>query len=72
MVDAEKLKQKIEDSGLKIGFIAGKLGLSHQGFLNKLNGEYSFKLDEIQKLCNTMNLSAEDRDSIFFADDVDK
>lgn len=66
MINDEMLKQKIEESGLKIGFIVTKLGLSHQAFLNKMNGATSFKLDEIQKLCNILNLTSEERDEIFF------
>ena len=66
MLNTELLKKKIDDSGLKTGFIVDKLGISHQAYLNKINGYTSFKLDEIQNLCNILNLSAKDREEVFF------
>ena len=72
MVNRELLQQKIEESGLKISYIVTKLGISDQAFRNKMNGITSFKLDEIQVLCNVLNLYAEDRDLIFFAQNVGK
>lgn len=65
MIDVELLKQKIKDSGITIKFIHEKLNLSYQGFMNKLNGDSKFNVEEMQKLSEILHLSAEDEDLIF-------
>jgi len=71
LFDEVLLKQKIKDSGLKINFVAEKVGISYQSFWQKMEGKTKFALEEVQKLCNVLNLSTEDRDQIFFAQNVD-
>ena len=72
MTNEELLRQKIEESGLKIYFIAKQTGISYQALLNKMRNEREFKVSEIQKLSEILNLSAEEREHIFFAQNVDK
>lgn len=72
MFDEVLLKQKIKDSGLKINFVAEKVGISYQAFWQKMEGKSKFTLEEIQKLCDVLNLSTEDRDLIFFTQNVDE
>ncbi|MBQ8697931.1 MAG: hypothetical protein IJ521_02885, partial [Schwartzia sp.] len=59
--------QKIDESGLKIYFIAKKIGISYQGLLNKMRNESEFKASEIQALSEILRLSAEEKMKIFFA-----
>ena len=66
MTDAERLRQRIDASGYKKRFIAEKLGLSYQGFLNKLWGASDFRVSEIRALCDLLSLTAQERDAIFF------
>ena len=72
MTNTNMLKKKIEESGYKLRFIANKLGITYQGFLKKINNETEFKASEIQTLCNLLNICLQDRESIFFAEVVDR
>ena len=42
MTNVEKLRELIEASGLKRGYIAERLGLTFAGFRKKANGENEF------------------------------
>ena len=68
----ELLREKIASCNLTKSAIAESLGLSRQGFLNKLIGLREFKGSEIKKLSLILGLSAREREAIFFADYVDK
>ena len=67
MTDSEALNKVIENSGLKLTFIARALKLSRAGFYKKLNNQTEFKASEIVKMQEILNLSNEQRDKIFFA-----
>lgn len=67
MTDTEFLKDKIKQSGYKNYFIAEKIGISRQSFLNKLNNRSEFKAGEIQKLFDLLGLNEKERTSIFFS-----
>lgn len=71
MTDSEALSKAIENSGLKLTFIANKLELSREGFYKKLNNQTEFKASEIVKLQDILNLSNKERDKIFFTDKVE-
>ena len=66
MTDSVLLRQKIDESGYKLTFIAKKIGLSFQGFLKKVNNESEFKANEIQGLCSLLGITSEDKEAIFF------
>ena len=72
MTDRELLDIVICESGLKRGFIAEQLGLSYQGFLNKVNNRTPFTAKEIQIFKDLLNLPTERMMAIFFKPDVDK
>lgn len=67
MTDSEALNKVIENSELKLTFIARALKLSREGFYKKLNNQTEFKASEIVKMQEILNLSNEQRDKIFFA-----
>lgn len=71
MTDSEALSKAIENSGLKLTFIANKLELSREGFYRKLNNQTEFKASEIVKLQDILNLSNKERDKIFFTNKVE-
>lgn len=73
MTNSKLLKDKIKTSGIKIGFIAEKLGTSY-GWLNKkISGKKPFKAYEIQILCDLLNITdLKEKDDIFFARNVEK
>lgn len=61
------LRRKIDDSGLTVTAIAQKSGLKRETLYNKLQGESEFKASEISALTFVLQMSKEERDEIFFA-----
>ena len=61
----EDEKKKIKDSGLKMGFIAEKLGRSRQALRGKIKGETEFLPSEVRVLCELLRLTDEERRLIF-------
>lgn len=73
MTDTERLLKAIEQSGLRKGFIASKLGLTTYGFQKKVENKSQFKAEEIKILCELLNItSLKEKERIFFAENVDK
>lgn len=54
-----KLKDLIETSGLKLGYVAKEMGLSYGLLDKKLSGKIEFKTTEIAILKSLLNLSGE-------------
>ena len=65
--NTELLREKMEQSGYKLRFIAMKAGLTYQGLLNKLNNVREFKASEIKALSDLLNLTEAERTAIFFS-----
>lgn len=73
MTNTDLLQEKINESGLKIGFIAKNLGISYHWLKKKISGEVPFKAYEIQILCDLINITdLEEKDAIFFAKNVEE
>lgn len=71
MTNTELLERKIQASGKKKGFLAGKVGLSLTGFYNCCNNKAEFKASQIDILCEELNITdLEERQAIFFAPSV--
>ena len=64
-VDADLLNKYISESGLKIGFIVDKLGISRQAFARKMRGTITFKASEVYTLCDILRISEADKKDIF-------
>ena len=71
MTDTKMLRQYIKKSGYKRTFIANRIGLTYQGYLNKESGRSEFTQSEIAGLCEILHISIEDKERIFFAKEVD-
>ena len=72
MTNSELLKQKIKESGLKLGFIVEKLGTSYAWFNKKLENGKEFNAVEIQKLCEILGITdLKEKERIFFAKNVE-
>lgn len=67
MTNTELLDKKIAQSGKKIGYLAKKCGLSLGGFYNCRTNKAEWKASHIQILCEELDISLTDRQSIFFA-----
>jgi len=67
----EKLKEVIQESGVKVSVLADKIGISRQSLHLKLNGERNFDQGEIMSLKTILHLSDAQFLEIFFNDSVD-
>ncbi|AMJ40533.1 hypothetical protein [Anaerotignum propionicum] len=68
MVDANKLKEKIQKKGLTEARTAEKLGMNNHVFHDKLNGiGKCFTIKEVDKLVQILRLEGNDAERIFFA-----
>ena len=71
MTNTKSLRNKIDESGYKLRFIAKQLGITYQGFLKKINNETEFKATEIQILFDLLRMTEAERNAIFFTQHVD-
>ena len=68
MTDTDLLRERINESGLKLTYIANQLNLSYYGLLLKIDNKNEFKAGEVKTLCDLLNIKdLEDRERIFFA-----
>lgn len=72
MTNTELLKEKIKNSGYKLGFIASEIGMSTETLRRKINNVYCFDAVEISGIRSILNLSLKEVEEIFFASKVDK
>lgn len=66
MVDISLLKEKIDDSGMKMVAISNKAGIERATLYNRLNGVGDFTVTEVSGLTKALGLSKAERDEIFF------
>jgi len=71
MNSSQKLKAIVDNSGYKIKFIAQQIGLTYQGFLNRINDISMFRAHEITKICELLKIDDITRNEIFFTDRVE-
>ena len=72
MTNTRLLEQKIKDSGLKLTYIADRLGVVWITLRRKLDGESEFKQSEIVVLKDLLHLTDEEIKAIFFISKVEK
>lgn len=70
MVNSNMLKKKIDGSGMKIKYVAAQIGLTPAGFYKKINNKSEFKVSEVLALTRVLGLSSNERDEIFFGNNV--
>ena len=66
MVDIEKLKKTIKDSGMTMVAVSQKSGITRETLYNRMNGIGDFTATEIIGLSKTLNLKKSERENIFF------
>ena len=64
-VDSDALDIYIKNSGLKIGTIVDKLGISRQAFHKKRYGKISFRASEIYVICDLCKIPEDIKPKIF-------
>lgn len=72
MTDTDMLSTVIAQSGLKLGYIAERLGLTREGLYKKLRGQTEFKVSELAILQRVLRLSDADVKEIFFTSDRER
>ncbi len=73
MTDTKELLKVIDESGLRKGYIAERLGITTYGLQRKVENRSQFKAGEIKILCDILNItSLERKEQIFFNEIVDK
>ena len=65
MPNIERLKEKIEDSGMTVKAIAEKSGIKRETLYNRMKGVGEFTASEIVTLSSVLRLSQIERDDIF-------
>lgn len=65
MTNTVLLRQRLKDSGYRLRFVAQRLGLSYQGFLNKIENRSYFNANEIACLSSLLSLTMEEVEEIF-------
>ena len=66
MTDTKKLEDAITKSGFKKYSIAEKIGIDRATLTKKINNVTEFKASEIAMLSEILDLSAVEKDSIFY------
>ena len=72
MTNTTLLKKKINESGLKIKFLASSCNVTERTFNNKLKARTPFVQDEILILKKILHLSDDELTLIFFVDKVEE
>jgi transcriptional regulator with XRE-family HTH domain len=70
VTNRELLEEKINQKGLKKGFLAEKIGVSRATFSALLRNESEFKVSQIRTLCELLGIDDDETmKAIFFAPD---
>ena len=67
MTDTLKLRQRIKDSGFRLGYVAQVLGISQYTLQKKLDNDSEFKISEVDALAKLLGLSPTEKNALFFA-----
>ena len=71
MTKTELFAKAVESKGIKMEFIAKKLGITSQALRNKVANRTEFKASEMNALKKILGLSNKEFMTIFFSNDVD-
>ena len=67
MTNTDLLMQYIKNSGLKLQFIADKMGISRTALNMKIHNKSEFRTGEIEVLCGLVGIdSVDERHKVFF------
>lgn len=70
MIDYAKLKGLMAERNLTVVELAQMLGISRQAASDKINGNTKINLTDAQTISRALNMSKEERDLIFFGNNV--
>lgn len=67
MTDTLRLRKRIKESGLRLGFVAKTLCITTYTLQKKLDNDAEFKVSEVAALAELLKLTPEEKDAYFFA-----
>lgn len=67
MTNSVLLKEKIQNSGLKMSVICECIGVTYGPMKKKIDGDVEFKASEISALSKLLGITERERTAIFFA-----
>lgn len=67
MVNLEKLRARIDNSGMTMVAVAKQTGITRETLYNRLSSKGEFTASEIAALTDVLKLTKKERDEIFFA-----
>ncbi len=67
MTDGLLFKELIKSKKITLEEVAAVVGITRQGLEKKLTNRSEFKVSELVKLCEFLNLTEEQKQKIFFA-----
>lgn len=71
MTNTSMLRSKVRALGLKYDFLARCLNLTPYGLARKIDNKSEFRASEIQVLSGLLQLSVNEKEQIFFANEVE-
>lgn len=68
MTNTALLKARIDQSGLKLQYIADNIGITRTSLYQKINNLSVFRVDEVEALCKLLGITTlTEKNNIFFA-----
>lgn len=67
MININRLKGEVKANGMTTAEMADKMGIAVNTLNNLYQGKTTFKVSHVEEFCKILNLSAQQRDEIFFA-----
>ena len=72
MTSTNEVRKRIDEKGLKLNYIARKLGISPYSLSLKLNNQNEFKSSEISIMCDILGITnLKEKEALFFSNEVD-
>ena len=71
MTNTVALRDRIRASGLKLGYIADRLGVSTYTLQRKIDNLSEFRVSEVDAIAKLLVMSPAEKDAYFFAQKVD-
>lgn len=66
MTDSNAFREWLDSKGLKMKFVAEKMGITRYSLQKKIDNLSEFKVSEIMALSSEFDMTPKERDSIFF------
>lgn len=72
MTNKNELKAALARKGMTATALAEMIGISRQSLSYRINNSVEFRISEVEKISQILGLSLEEKNLIFFGNQVDK